>query len=173
MRVVLIVLLSVVVVASSLLGLAFAGSITFGPAKEKVDNAVAALESAKSLPKGFVEQYAGKKQADMLPVFERAVRAYRVTQAGGVVIAGVNIALLVLAIRRRARGTSIAAGLAVAAAAIVFALTPARDLGDVAIYYANTLLAALTVLAALFALGASRVGRARVAAPALTASRVG
>jgi hypothetical protein len=167
MRILLIVLLSIVVVASSLLGLAFSGSLTFGPANEKLRKAVTTLEEAKALPKGLTEEIAGKKQGDLLAVMERAIRAYRVTQVGGVAIAGLNIALLVLAIRRRARGTAIAAVLAVAVGAVCFVLTPPKDLGDEAIYFANSFLAISTVLASLLALIASRIGRAaRVSVPA-------
>jgi hypothetical protein len=167
MRILLIVLLSIVVVASSLLGLAFSGSLTFGPASEKLRKASATLEQAKALPKGLTQEIAGKKQGDLLAVMEGAIRAYRVTQVGGVAIAGLNIALLVLAIRRRAKGISIAAVLAVAAGAVCFVLTPPKDLGDEAIYFANSILAVSTVVVALLALIAGRVGRAvRVPSPA-------
>ena len=88
------------------------------------------------------------------------IRGYRVTQVGGLALAVLNVALLVLAVRRRARGTAIAAALAVAVAAVCFAVTPSKERSDEAIYLANCLLAGASGLAALLALAAARAGRA-------------
>ena len=73
-------------------------------------------------------------------LMRQGLRGYRTAQIGGAAVALLDIALLVLALKRRSRAILVTGGVALATGIACFLLTPARALDDT-IFDINVILA--------------------------------
>jgi len=156
MRILFLVLLSIAVLVGAGLGGVSAWSATKGPMSEKVADLAKAAEAAREVGKLTNQAVMAGKSADEAgSLIDKGLRAYRVVQFGGAAIALINIALLVLAIKRNARGILVVGGIGAVVGIVCFALNPGRQI-DEGMFYVLTLLGGSAIAAALFAYGAGR-----------------
>jgi hypothetical protein len=167
MRILCLVLLSIVVVVGAVLGGACAWSATIGPMGEKMTKLSETAAATKELSKltGDHEIIAGKSAKDAGSMIEQGLRGYRVLQFGGAAIVLLNIALLVLAIRRSSQKILIAGAVATVVGVVCFVLAPARAL-DETMYGMIVALSISVISSALFAWLADRASARVAVAPA-------
>jgi hypothetical protein len=166
MRILFLVLLSIVVLVGVFLGGSGAWSATKGPMAEKMAKLAESAAAAKEMGKltGNSAIVAGKTAGEASGLLEQGLRGYKVIQFGGAAIALINVALLVLAIKRHAKGIMIVGGLGVVLGIVCFVLSPPKQIDDT-MHMIISILGGSVILAALFAFLAGRSKAA--AAPAL------
>jgi hypothetical protein len=172
MRILFLVLLTVVALVGIGLGGMGAWSGTVGPMHEKMAEMEKTAKEADAVGvlMGKSELFAGKDIAGAGDIMRQGLRGYRVAQIGGAVVALLDIALLVLALRRRSREILITGGVALAVGIACFLLTPPRAL-DETMYGIDVALAISAAASALFAWLSDKTARRPGTAPAPAMAR--
>jgi hypothetical protein len=156
MRITMIVLLCIAVLAGVLVGGGLSWSLTMGPKSGDVKKAGEMLTEMRQVVKG---------DSPGLTLLEQGMRGLRVIQFGGIALALIDIALLVLVFKRNSRGVLIGSIALIALTAITFLLKAPKEVDEGTFLIGNTL-AVLALAAALFALAADRFGRRQAGAVA-------
>jgi hypothetical protein len=159
MRITMIVFLSIAVLAGVLAGGGLSWSLTMGPKSGDMKKAGELLSEMKQV---------AKADSPGLMMLEQGMRGLRVLQFGGIALALIDIALLVLVIKRNSRAVLIGSIALVALSAITFLLKAPKDVDDATYILGNTI-AALALAPVLFALAADRFGRRKAGAAAAVA----
>jgi hypothetical protein len=167
MRILCLVILFITALVGALVGGGAGVSGTVGPLKERIATMEKTAGEARELGKltGKMELAGGKNASEASDLVASGVRGYKMAVFGGAAIAIINIALIVLAIRRRSKQILIVGGIGAALGIAIFALTPPRMLDDT-LYAINVVLVISVVGSALFAFLADKTGKPAVPAPA-------
>src|SRR5262245_35802554 len=159
MRITMIVLLCIVVVAGVLLGGGLSWSLTAGPRAADISKTSELLSEMKQVSKG---------NEPGLVMLEKALRGARVMQIGGAALAVLDILLLVLVFKKNTKAVVVGSGLVAILGIVFFVLGVPKELDESA-HLVTTVMGALALAPALFALAADKFKRpaAAVGAPAV------